>query len=133
MTLEPRTVVLVVDDDADTRRAVRETLREYGYSVAEAVNGKEALEFLVGNQRAEPSLILLDVEMPIMTGWEFLELVKNYPRLARIPVLVATGEAPGPDASTHAAIVGSLRKPFDRDQLLAKVQALTHKSIRPPT
>ena len=122
MTAEARAIILVVDDDDDIRAVVRETLWEAGYSVVEAVNGKTALEFLVAHHGAEPALILLDLAMPVMTGWEFLEVVKDDLRFAQIPILISSASRPQPDAKTHGAIVGFLPKPFERDELLAKVR-----------
>ena len=131
-TKSSRLLVLLVDDDPVIRDHVRMALREDGYVVVEAVNGKEALEFLVSNHGIEPSLILLDTEMPIMSGGEFLQLVGNYTRLSRIPVLAAIEDREQRvDLPTHAAIVGFVKKPFDLEQLVAKVRSVTQKSVRP--
>lgn len=73
--------VLVVDDHADTRDLVCALLRIEGYRVSEAENGKVALELLIADAETVPSLIILDLEMPVMTGWEFLVLIRNYHRL----------------------------------------------------
>jgi CheY-like chemotaxis protein len=105
--------VLVVDDDADIREAVRAVLESDGYEVHTAANGHEALE-LLGRMR-EPCLILLDLMMPVLSGWEFLELRKRNHHLANLPVVVvsAVGDRVRPDPRT--AVV---RKPPDVDTLL---------------
>lgn len=133
MASSSRLLVLLVDDDSVIRDHVRSALREDGHVVVEAVNGKEALEFLVSNHGIEPSLIILDLEMPVMSGVEFLELARNYTRLSRIPILVASEGRERPDLPRHAAIVGFIRKPFGLEQLVARVGVIARKSVRPPT
>jgi CheY-like chemotaxis protein len=130
MTPKSSFLVLIVDDDPVVRDLVRSVLREDGHVVVEAVNGKEALEFLVSNHGIAPDLILLDMEMPVMNGAEFLQLVSNYTRLSRIPVLVATEDREKHiDLSKHAAIVGFVRKPFDLEQLVARIRARVQTSV----
>jgi CheY-like chemotaxis protein len=78
--------ILVVDDEAEIRQLISAVLTEEGYTVAQATNGREALAYL----RAAPTLpcvILLDLMMPIMNGWEFLRARQNYPLLATIPTV----------------------------------------------
>lgn len=79
--------ILVVDDDVDMLHALRETLEHEGYGVDVATNGKEALDRARGDA---PDLILLDVMMPEMDGWQFRKLQKADPRIANIPVVVIT-------------------------------------------
>ena len=78
--------ILVVDDDEDCRAALREVLEEDGLSVIEAANGQAALDYLVSHD--VPSLIILDVVMPVISGWQLLTILRNYYRLSRIPVLM---------------------------------------------
>jgi CheY-like chemotaxis protein len=84
-------LVLVVDDDLDIRECLREVLHEAGFAVAEAWNGSEALTYLRANP--PPAVILLDLFMPVMDGWELERRLQADPALARIPlfVLTATG------------------------------------------
>lgn len=116
-------LILLVDDDADSRGAVRASLEFEGYSVLEVGNGKEALDLLVAEGATEPALIVLDIQMPVMTGWEFLAIIKGYTRLARLPVLVVSGNQQAhPEAWASGAIAGYLPKPFELDRLLAEVR-----------
>ena len=78
--------VMVVDDDREVRDMLRLALEQVGYLVEDAGDGAEALERLRGGLR--PSLILLDLMMPIMTGWEFREAMKGDPELGDMQVVV---------------------------------------------
>ena len=106
--------VLLVDDDPDIRESICMVLEAEGYSVETAANGAEALEKL--RDLPLPSLVLLDLMMPVMNGWRFLELV-NGGQPATFPVVVVSAAVPPkPDNA-----VSCLRKPVDLDSLLAKV------------
>lgn len=114
--------VLVVDDHADTREFVAEFLRTEGYVVSEAENGSVALELLVADAEQVPCLIILDLEMPVMTGWEFLARIRTDLRLSLIPVLVTSGSRVC--LAELAGAAGLLRKPYALDELLTHVVAL---------
>jgi DNA-binding response OmpR family regulator len=108
--------VLVVDDEVDIREAVAELLADEGYEVLDAGDGAEALQ----KARAfHPSVVLLDLMMPGMNGWEFCQRRKGDPELERIPIIVlsALGRVQGIDAA------GYLQKPFELDDLLSAVRA----------
>ncbi len=113
--LEARSDVLVVDDDADLRRALRNALEPEGYHVALAANGREAWEWL--QSAPLPALILLDLMMPVMDGAQFLGLVRTDTRMRSIPVVLATafGSLAEPVAAESQ---GLLAKPFDVEQVL---------------
>lgn len=108
--------ILVVDDDDDIREMVRLILESRGYAVTAAANGAEALAQLRGGER--PRLILLDLMMPAMNGWQFLEERARDDDLARIPVLAITGNEVGNHPEGVAAL---LRKPFDLSVLFEAV------------
>jgi CheY-like chemotaxis protein len=86
--LAPPGCIFIVDDDADLRETIREVLDDEGYPTAAAANGVEALAYL--RSSPAPSLILLDLMMPLMDGWRFREEQLRDPRLADIPVIVMT-------------------------------------------
>ncbi|MDP9037063.1 MAG: response regulator [Myxococcota bacterium] len=111
-----RPTVLVVDDDKAIREIVAEVLRDEGYDVVCAQNGLEALCELGKDHR--PDLMLLDLMMPVMSGWEVLEQLESSEELSRIPVIVVSAMS-APGASEH------LPKPIDLDRLLATVGRLT--------
>ncbi|MDT3686092.1 MAG: response regulator [Pseudorhodoplanes sp.] len=83
-------IVLVVDDDADVRSIVKTTVEKTGLKTADAVNGQAALDWLAAHQ--SPSLILLDLMMPVMDGFEFLERVRKNPATAHVPIVVLTAK-----------------------------------------
>jgi CheY-like chemotaxis protein len=111
--------ILVVEDHDDSRASLRELLQECGYVVDEACNGQVALDVLLATP--DPALVILDLEMPVLSGTELIEIMKANERLANVPVLVVSGSSPRiiPKAE---AIVGFVPKPFDWERLLATVR-----------
>ena len=126
--------ILVVDDDADVREAVEEILRAEGYETRGAANGKEALEALEsGDER--PDLILLDLMMPIMDGWDFLFWLDEREDLRSTPVAIisahpsiqrafdiARGRGGAPHLRLHGGNRHLLPKPLSVLRLLSVVQ-----------
>jgi signal transduction histidine kinase len=112
--------ILLVEDDHSIREALRGILEEEGYAVTTAENGRQALEQLGAG--GAPDLIVLDLRMPIMDGWEFRTVQKSDPRLARIPVLAVSA-----DGSAKAAAIDAeayLRKPLSTDALLGAISRI---------
>jgi CheY-like chemotaxis protein len=112
--------VLVVDDEVDIRTAMTEVLEDEGYEVYAARDGQEGLDRL---REKQPSVILLDLMMPGMNGWEFRRAQQREPEVSDIPVIVLTamGRAPSIEAQSF------LQKPFDLDTLLDEVRRLTSR------
>jgi CheY-like chemotaxis protein len=110
--------ILIVDDDEDCRAALREVLEEDGMNVVEAANGRAALDYLVSHDA--PSLIILDVVMPVISGWQLLTILRNYYRLSRIPVLILSGcDVP---VSVDSQLVSRfMPKPYDVSDLVKAV------------
>ncbi len=107
--------VLLVDDDADIREVVQMVLEIHGYRVTTASDGAEALAHLRGGAR--PCLILLDIMMPVMSGPEFRAAQLCDPALAKIPVVVLSGDTRAPDrAATLQTEV--LKKPIELPALV---------------
>src|SRR5262245_56142664 len=94
--------VLIVEDDADLREMMAQILTMEGFDSATATNGREALEYL-SHSSDIPQLILLDLMMPVMDGWEFQRQRRRDPVLADVPVVVlsALDERRAGDAATH--------------------------------
>ena len=107
--------ILLVEDQRDIREAMRELLELEGYLVMEAVHGKDALEAL---NWSRPSLVLLDMMMPVMDGARFLEEVAKRPALEKLPIVVVSAFHEGP-LPKHA--IGFLQKPCSADSLLEAV------------
>jgi CheY-like chemotaxis protein len=115
---DPRRV-LVVDDDFATRELVSQVLAGEGYRVAAACNGADAIDRLKHFER--PTLILLDVKMPVMDGCAFCRAKQADPDLAGIPMIILSAVADSEEASSLGAKV-CLQKPFDTIQLLAALR-----------
>jgi CheY-like chemotaxis protein len=120
--------VLVVDDSDDVRAMTRDVLEQEGYAVTEASNGKEALELLM--QGAQPRLILLDLTMPLMGGFEFMAIIKSCTRLAAIPVVVISGDTPHKIAEAHNTFARYMKKPVTADALIAVANELAGVPLR---
>jgi CheY-like chemotaxis protein len=118
----PRTTggaILIVEDDATMRQTLEELLQDHGYGVITAAGGFEAL-YQLENQPT-PRLILLDLMMGLMSGWEFRQRQRQNPRLADIPTIVVSGV---PDLETQAERLGAagfVAKPVDVARLLAAI------------
>ncbi|EKE18440.1 MAG: hypothetical protein ACD_9C00336G0005 [uncultured bacterium] len=89
MALDKKIIILAVDDDADLLELNVIALSAKGFEVLQAKNGKEALEWL-DRKSAEIKLIILDIVMPVMDGFEFLESIKKKDDYKKIPVIVAS-------------------------------------------
>jgi CheY-like chemotaxis protein len=109
--------VLVVDDDPSVLRMIVSLLEREGYEIAQARNGLEALRAM---DERNVQLVVLDLMMPVMNGWEVLEVRAANPALQRIPVVVVTANI-GPDAglARDKGISALLPKPFDLSALKA--------------
>ena len=110
--------ILVVEDDRDTREMLERFLQLEGFDVRTAANGEAALKCLQSSD--SPCLILLDLMMPVMNGWEFRRAQARHPDLAKIPVVVVTAAGPRSDIPAIDADAW-LSKPVDFDKLLATI------------
>jgi DNA-binding response OmpR family regulator len=118
------TRILVVDDDADIRGLVKELLERSGALVREAADGREALRMLYD---VRPELIVLDIAMPEMDGWQTLERIRE---MTDVPVVMLTAREGELEAvrGLKAGADDYVRKPFGRQELLARIQALLRRS-----
>ena len=114
--------VLLVDDDERVRDALVALLEEQGYAVAGAADGREALALLRGGG-FRPDLIILDLMMPVMDGWEFRAAQLDDAELASIPVMVFSAHHAARQAAGTLGAVTVLAKPLDVDELLRVVGA----------
>jgi CheY-like chemotaxis protein len=112
--------VLVVDDNDDFRDAICAFLRARGYGALAARDGQDALDLLFS--APTPAVIVLDLHMPHMTGWELLRVLRSYGRLERVPVVIVSASARV--VSPHTIPTTILAKPFDAATLLEVVRRL---------
>jgi two-component system, chemotaxis family, chemotaxis protein CheY len=106
--------VLLVDDDEEIRGTLGAVLQAEGFEVVEARNGLHALQQLLRDPL--PDVVLLDMTMPVMTGFEFLDVQAQDPRIRHIPVVAVTVHA---KVAQIRGVRRLVRKPFDLDDLLA--------------
>ena len=110
--------VLVVDDDPDILEALSEILEAEGYDVQRARNGREALQRL---EQGLPDLVLLDLMMPVMDGWEF---ARSLDPGARPPIIVLSADRNVSVKAKEIGALGWLAKPFELTELLAAVRSV---------
>jgi len=118
--------ILIAEDEPDIRELVTFTLRFSGYEVVAAANGEEAVQLAA---RELPDLILMDVRMPRLTGYDACRLIKADPELRDIPVvfLSAKGQESEIQAGLNAGAEEYLLKPFAPNQLTDRVRAILSK------
>jgi CheY-like chemotaxis protein/anti-anti-sigma regulatory factor len=112
--------ILVVDDDDDLRDVLKWLLEREGYTVTCAADGREALELLRTGGR--PALILLDLMMGGMDGWQFRQEQRHDPTIAAIPVVIISATADVPRSAAELGVAGYLQKPVALYHLLQAVQ-----------
>ena len=117
--------VLIVEDDPNTLESVRDVLLRAGYDVDTATTGHDALGKLLDD--VQPSVIVLDLRMPVMDGRQFLTVVRAYHRLASIPVIVLTAADMPPKLAESVEVV--MRKPFRAADLVANVDTLVGRDV----
>jgi two-component system cell cycle response regulator DivK len=131
METSKKPLVLVVDDFADNREMYSEFLSYSGYEVIEARNGKEAIEAAVDKT---PDIIVMDLSLPVMDGWEATRRLKADQRTHAIPVVALTGHvlAGHSQGAREAGCDSFLAKPCLPDQLVAEIKRMLesgHASI----
>ena len=109
--------VLVVDDDPGIRDIVEAILNEEGFSVATAANGREALDHITEDR---PALVLLDLQMPVMTGWELLTHLRD--ARVQVPIVFMTAGFRAKTEAERHQVDGYIGKPFALDELVAVVE-----------
>jgi two-component system, cell cycle response regulator DivK len=113
--------ILVIEDTEDNRQIIRDLLTSFGYELIEATDGAEGVALA---QSQHPDLILMDIQLPEMDGYEATRRIRAIPELARVPIIAVTSYAlSGDEAKTRAAgCDGYVAKPFSPRQLLATVR-----------
>jgi len=115
--------VLIIDDEMNIVRLLQANLRASGYRALTAPNGEEGLRLIKAER---PGLVLLDLKLPGMSGWEVLSKVKASPELRDIPVLIITAAARegDEDRAANMGAVGIVPKPFQFEELMARIRGI---------
>ena len=111
--------ILIVDDDAGMRTMLETVLIVEGYQVKLARNGREALR-LISQER--PALVLLDLMMPVMNGWEFLQEIQKLSQFSNLPIVLLSASRDLVRAARQSSIKAYLPKPFELDKLLLYIE-----------
>lgn len=119
--------VLIIEDSANIRDAMSALLGLRGYQVQVAGNGEEALALL--HDGPLPGIILMDLMMPVMDGWAFLEAKERDPRIAAIPVIVNSTVSTFRPLRNRRALVAVLEKPVDMEQLLGVLERYCGRAL----
>ena len=131
MKSETQSEILIVDDNEDILFHLKVLLEENDYTIKTAVNGKEALKFL-SEMKSAPDLIISDIMMPVMDGYEFFSSVSSHPQWNRIPFLFLTAKST-PEDIRLGKLLGVddyITKPFKREDLLASISGKITRNIR---
>jgi CheY-like chemotaxis protein len=120
MSPSGKPVILVVDDDCDVRDALADLLEDAGYQPVCKQDGREALQYL--RKQAPPAAVLLDLFMPEMNGWEFMQKLKATPKLKAVPVVMVTGNQPHWGYPVPDSMV--VRKPINPERLLELLRGI---------
>lgn len=120
-------VVLVVDDDPNIRRMICAALKRDGYTFLEAPNGRDALDLM---KHEHPDVVVLDLMMPVLSGWDVLRERMSDAELRRIPVIIVSANRdPEVAHAVSQGICAFLPKPFD----IGALSALVRSCMPPPT
>ena len=113
-------LVFLIEDDPDIRDALAQLLTLEGFTVTSAENGEEGIRQLSASH-PRPDLILLDLMMPVMDGYEFLQERRKRPEIQKIPVVILTANQTS-DSSRLIDVQGFLRKPLDVEKLISTME-----------
>lgn len=121
--------ILVAEDNAVNRELLRELLEARGYAVFEACDGQQALHMI---EQSQPELLLMDIGMPVLDGFETIRRIRENPRLAQLPVVAVTAYAMRGDREKilKSGFDGYLSKPLSPASLTAELDRLLNKGTR---
>ena len=122
--------ILLVEDMPDIQELLKLLLETEGYSISCAFNGKEALDRIRSSALPRPHLILLDLTMPIMDGYEFIQEQSQDPELASIPVILMTAVSDSVEKLSRLKVKGVIKKPIDMDHCLQTLSDACSQGIQ---
>ena len=117
--------ILLVDDDESIRQVVSLFLTDEGYAIAQAGNGQAALDLL---DEFRPDIILLDLRMPVMNGWEFMRTYRQLPG-PHAPIIAFVAALRAEQERAEIGAIGLLAKPFDLEELLGAVEQASRAAV----
>jgi len=120
--------ILVIDDEEEIVNAAKRMLERSGFSVFTALNGKQGMELI---SRSIPDVIITDIIMPVMDGYEFYKTLKNENQTASIPVIILTARPNMEDSFKALGVQGFITKPFTGESLISKISQLSEKEAPP--
>lgn len=120
-------LILIVEDETDIRDLIMMTLQLNGFQVVQATNGEEAVEQA---SELQPNLILMDIRMPRMTGYQACQILKNQENTKDIPIIFLSAKGQETEISTGLALGATdyLLKPFEPDELLRRINKILGQS-----
>ena len=116
--------ILVIDDDPDIRELIVQTLTDEGYTALDYNEGEKAIAAMLINR---PSLVLLDLMMPTLSGWEVAQRIRAEATIATVPIVIISASRELETAFQQLDVNASLAKPFDLDELIRTVQVFITK------
>ena len=123
-------MILVVDDDSAILDLIAQVLIEEDYEILTASNGRTAIDLA---HEQMPRLILLDLMMPEMNGWQVIDELRTSPRTCAIPVLLLSARREMARTADELGVTAYLEKPFDIEELLDRVRHILTLATMPPT
>jgi CheY-like chemotaxis protein len=112
--------ILIIEDNDLAREGLATILREEGYGPTLLANGRQALDYLRCGNR--PDLILLDMLLPVLDGWKFLDELEHWSKPVNAPIVVMTGTILTPEWAAQRGCAGFLRKPIEAGRLMEVVK-----------
>jgi len=122
-----RQEILIIDDDRPLAELIKEILSKEGFGVSVSHTGKDALKEITANK---PNLIILDLGLPDITGWEVCQVLKKHTQTKFIPIILLTGKYISGNDTARGLLSGAddyITKPFNSDVLIARIKALLRR------
>ena len=120
--------ILIIEDDRDILDVLKDLLESEGYQISTAENGRDALDFLEG-AASLPDLMLVDLMMPVMDGYQFREIQSKHPRFKKIPLVLMSADGHIEAKKAKVGVEHFMQKPLALDQVLETVATQSQRAI----